>query len=70
MAISSHTLDLLHHKFIAGTITDKERAVLYSNYQNLFKDSNGNIDYDMLNEFLLVSHKSYGKSKKGITEIV
>lgn len=70
MAISTHTLDLLHDKFISGKISRGEKELLYSEYKSLYTDKNGKVDFDMLDEFLVTSHRSYGKSVKGIVSIV
>jgi uncharacterized protein (DUF488 family) len=70
MAINEKILTDLHNKFIAGTISAKEKQLLYNQYKNLFSDKNGNIDTDMIDNFLVTSHKSYGKPVNGLVSIV
>ena len=60
----------LHEKFIAGTIITKGKIILYSQYEDLFTLPDGSIAYSKLDEFLTVSHKSYGKPVNGIVSVI
>ena len=70
MELSQKDIDRLHNKFIAGTISRTEKKKLYSQFKDIFTYDDGTVDYGYLNEFLVTSHKSYGKPKNGIIEII
>ena len=71
MDISADILDNLHNKFVKGTISKQEKKVLYSHFKQMFTNKKtGKVDYDSLDNFLVVTHDNYKKPVNGIVSLV
>ena len=70
MELSNKEIDSIHDKFIDGTISKKEKKLFYSLFKDMFTYEDGTVDYGYLDEFLVTSHKSYGKPVNGIIYII
>ena len=63
-------IEKLHDKFFHGTITMKEKQILF-NYFKKTVCTDGKIYEDIIGEFLFVTHPDYGKpDKDGIVRII
>jgi hypothetical protein len=60
----------LHDKFFYGTITRRERGILYNHFKKIVC-RDGQIYEDIIGDFLFVTHSDYGKpDKDGIIRII